>query len=311
MQVAVGLLRDSAGRVLVGRRGSDGHLPGVREFPGGKLAVGECARDALVREMREELGIGVLAAVRILTIEHDYSDRAVVLHVYRVDVWNGEVHANEGQVLEWTDPHRLDAACFPAASQAIVNAARLPHFYLISPEPAAGTAIGATVEQVDRRLARGGIGLLQIRAPRLQQAAFLDYARALMDSAAGHGVGVLVNAPRSWLDHLPPAGWHLSERRLLSLAARPHCAGWLAASVHDRRSLERAMALPVDFVVAGPVKATLTHPEARPLGLRGFAELCARASCPVFALGGLVPGDLRSVQEIGAQGVAAIRGLMD
>jgi 8-oxo-dGTP diphosphatase len=310
VEVAVGLLRDGAGRVLVGRRGSDVHLPGLQEFPGGKLAVGEGARDALARELREELGIDVLAAFEILTIAHDYPDRSVLLHVYRVHAWSGVIEAREGQVLEWVDPDRLDAGDFPVASKAIVNAARLPDFYLISPDPAAVGAIDAEVERVDRRLARGGIGLLQIRAPGLQPAAFLDYARALMQSAARHGVATLINAPQSLLDRLPPTGWHLTERRLLSLSARPRCAGWLAASVHDRETLMRAMALPVDFVVAGPVKPTLTHPGARPLGLQGFADLRARASCPVFALGGLTPGDLRAVHEIGAQGIAAIRGLL-
>lgn len=311
MEVAVGLLRDSAGRVLVGRRGAHGHLPGLLEFPGGKCAAGENAHDALVRELREELGVDVLAAVGILTIVHDYPDRSVALQVYRVDAWHGEVDAREGQELEWAEPRSLDAAHFPAASRAIVNAARLPDFYLISPEPSTDAEIGAEVERVDRRLARGGIGLLQIRAPRLQREAFLDYAHALMDSAVRHGVETLINAPQSWLDSLPPAGWHLTERRLLSLSARPHCAGWLAASVHDRGALERAMALPVDFVVVGPVKPTRTHPGAPTLGLQGFADLCARASCPVFALGGLASRDLRSVREIGAQGIAAIRGLLD
>ena len=309
--MAVGLLRDGAGRVLVGRRSADGHLPNLQEFPGGKCAAGEGAHDALVRELREELGIDVLAGFEILTIAHDYPDRSVLLRVYRVHAWKGEVEAREGQVLDWVDPGLLDAAGFPAASRAIVNAARLPDFYLISPEPTGVRAIDSEVERVERRLARGGIGLLQIRAPGLKRSAFLEYAVALMDSATRHGVATLVNAPRDWLDSLPPAGWHLTERRLMSLSERPYCPGWLAASIHDRRGLERAMALPVDFVVAGPVKPTLTHPGVRPLGLQGFAGLRAGASCPVYALGGLTSHDLRAVQETGAQGIAAIRGLLE
>jgi 8-oxo-dGTP diphosphatase len=69
--------------------------------------------------------------------------------------------------------------------------------------------------------------------------------------------------------------------------------------------------LPVDFVVAGPVERTQTHPAAQPIGVAGLAALCARSSCPVFALGGLSPRDLDRVRAAGAQGVAGISGLLD
>ncbi len=310
--MAIGLLRDRAGRVLISRRGADVHLPGLWEFPGGKCDPGEGGRAALQRELREELGIEVLAATEILVIAHAYPDRSVELRVFRVEAWRGQVTPREGQSLQWVEPRALVRFAFPEASRAIVNAARLPEFYLISPEPQSAAQIDIEVRRIDRRLARGGIGLLQIRAPGLEQAPFLEYAHALLACAQRHGVEVLVNAPHAWLDGLPPTiGWHLSERRLWSLSARPDCAGWLAASVHDRGALDRAMALPVDFVVVGPVQRTLTHPEAPPLGFQGFADLRAGAACPVFALGGLGPVDLPAVKAAGGQGIAAIRGLLD
>lgn len=312
VRVAIGLLRDSAGRVLISLRAADVHLAGMWEFPGGKCEPGEPGREALQRELREELGIEVLSASEILVIPHAYPERSVELRVFRVDAWQGEVTPAEGQPTRWAAPGELLRLRFPEASRAIVNAARLPGFYLISPEPRSPREIDAEVRRIDRRLARGGIGLLQIRAPGLEQAPFLDYARALLASAERHGAEVLVNAPGAWLDHLPPTvGWHLTERRLRSLSSRPGCAGWLAASVHDREGLERACSLPVDFVVAGPVLRTQTHPEAEPIGFRGFADLRARAACPVFALGGLTPAHLPMVREAGGQGIAAIRGLLD
>jgi 8-oxo-dGTP diphosphatase len=309
--VAIGLLRDPAGRVLVSRRADGVHLPGLWEFPGGKRAAGETAQEGLARELREELGITVLSSTEILVIRHDYPGRPVELRVFRVDAWRGDVLAREGQPLRWVEPGELGGLDFPAASRPIVNAARLPELYLISPEPRSAAEIDAEVRRVDRRLDRGGIGLLQVRAPGLEKEDFLRYARALMAAAERHGVETLVNAPRSWLDALPPAGWHLTERRLRSLRARPRRDGWLAASVHDSKGLELAMALPVDFVVAGPVRRTLTHPGAHPLGLQGFAELRAQAGCPVFALGGLTRDDLPALRGVGAQGIAAIRGLLD
>lgn len=310
--MAIGLLRDRAGRVLISRRAADVHLPGLWEFPGGKCDPGETGRAALQRELREELGIEVLAATEILVIPHDYPDRSVELRVFRVDAWRGQAAPGERQALRWVEPRALVQFTLPGASRAIINAARLPEFYLISPEPPSAAEIDIEVRRINRRLARGGIGLLQIRAPGLEQASFMEYAEALLVCAERHGVEVLVNAPRSWLDGLPaPTGWHLSERRLLTLSERPDCAGWLAASVHNREALDRAMALPVDFVVAGPVQRTQTHPEAQPLGFQGFADLRAQAACPVFALGGLGPFDLPAVKAAGGQGIAAIRGLLE
>ena len=311
MRVAVGLLRDAAGRVLISRRASHVHLSGLWEFPGGKCAPGESARGTLDRELREELGVEVTAATRILTIPHDYPERRVELAVFRVDAWSGQPRPREAQPLHWAEPAELAGLPFPEANRAIVNAARLPAFYLISPDPDSAAAVEPEAHRVARRLARGDIRLLQIRAPALGQPAFLDYARRLIDAAARHRVEVLLNAPDAWRAALPHAGCHLPERQLRALATRPHSEGWVAASVHDLDGLERAMALPVDFVVAGPVERTQTHPGARPIGLPGLASLCERASCPVFALGGLGCGDLRRMRAVGAQGIAGIRGLLD
>jgi 8-oxo-dGTP diphosphatase len=310
IRVAVGLLRDPAGRVLVTRRSARAHLGGLWEFPGGKASPGESSREALDRELREELGIGVLAATEILTIPHRYPDRSVLLQVFRVPRWTGTIAAREGQPLRWSGAEDLAALAFPEASRAIVNAARLPAIYLVSPEPRTHAGIGDCVRQVERGLAAGGIRLLQVRAPGLERGPFLDYAQGLLEVAQRYRAEVLVNAPLDWLGALPAVGWHLSEQRLRSMSTRPERGGWLAASVHDREGLQRAMALPVDFVVLGPVRPTRTHPGAQPLGMRGFAALRRGASCPVFALGGMAPDDLPAAQARGAQGIAAIRGLL-
>lgn len=297
--------------MLISRRRADAHLPGLWEFPGGKCAAEEPARAALDRELREELGVEVRQATQILSIPHDYPGCRLELLVFRVDAWAGRPQAREAQPLRWAAPGELAGLPFPDASRAIVNAARLPVFYLISPDPASGGERTEAVRRVSRRLAQGDIRLLQIRAPRLGQDEFLDYARQLMDAAAQRSVQVLVNAPDAWRMQLPPAGCHLPERRLRTQISRLQCDGWLAASVHDLDGLQRASALPVDFVVAGPVEPTGTHPDARPIGVDAFGVLCAQASCPVFALGGLGPRDLERVRQVGAQGVAGISGLLE
>ena len=118
--VAVGVLIDDEGRVLVSRRAADAHQGGLWEFPGGKVEVDESVSDALSRELREELGIQIGASERLMTIEHDYGDKKVKLDVHRIKSWQGEARGLEGQPLAWQLPVDLSQWSFPAADTPIL-----------------------------------------------------------------------------------------------------------------------------------------------------------------------------------------------
>lgn len=311
LEVAVGLIQDDAGRILIARRRPDQPLGGLREFPGGKLEPGETADVALRRELHEELGLRVQQAVPCLAIEHAYPDVTVRLRVFRVEAWSGTPVGREGQSLGWHDPAGLHSDEFPPASRAILNAARLPRRYLVTPSPATYGDILAIVEQVDAALRRGDIGLVQVRAPRLGCEGYREFLCRIRAVAERSGTDVLANAPPEWLAGLPPVGIHLPERRWRVLNGRPAVAGWIAASVHDAEGLRRAAALGVDFVVVSPVAATSSHPEAVVLGWDGLRALIAEAPVPVYALGGMDRAALPQARAVGAQGVAAIRGLLE
>jgi 8-oxo-dGTP diphosphatase len=76
-------------------------MAGFWEFPGGKRQPREAPLAALKRELDEELGIDVLEAEPLLELVHDYPDKRVLLDVWRVLRYDGEVAAREGQVLRW------------------------------------------------------------------------------------------------------------------------------------------------------------------------------------------------------------------
>ena len=118
--VAVGVLIDNDGRVLVSRRAADAHQGGLWEFPGGKVEVDESVSGALSRELREELGIQIGASERLMTIEHDYGDKKVKLDVHRIKSWQGEARGLEGQPLAWQLPVDLRQWSFPAANAPIL-----------------------------------------------------------------------------------------------------------------------------------------------------------------------------------------------
>lgn len=110
----VGLIAGEGGRWLVNQRRPGTDLAGYWEFPGGKLAAGEEPFDALRRELAEELGIEVLAAEPFIRLVHDYPAKRVLLDVWRIDRYRGEVKACEGQALAW-----LPAAELPTAVELL------------------------------------------------------------------------------------------------------------------------------------------------------------------------------------------------
>ncbi|MBT7312638.1 MAG: 8-oxo-dGTP diphosphatase MutT [Halieaceae bacterium] len=119
--VAVGILIDPQGRVLITRRAPQTHQGGLWEFPGGKVEPGETIVDALARELKEELGVTVLISEPFMTLDHDYGDQCVCLAVHRVTSWRGEPSGMEGQPLAWEQPANLTDWPFPAANQPILT----------------------------------------------------------------------------------------------------------------------------------------------------------------------------------------------
>jgi 8-oxo-dGTP diphosphatase len=115
ISVAAGVLLDADGRVLVAQRHAGGHQGGWWEFPGGKINERESAYEALVRELREELTITVTGAEPLLVHTHEYPERTVVLHFFRVSAFAGTPVGAEGQPIKWLAIDRLaDEGLLPA-----------------------------------------------------------------------------------------------------------------------------------------------------------------------------------------------------
>jgi 8-oxo-dGTP diphosphatase len=118
--VAVGIVADTSGAILIARRPDHAHQGGRWEFPGGKVEAAETVATALQRELHEELGITVQAAEPWLQVRHAYPDKTVLLDVWRVTAWRGELHGREGQPLRWASPAELANFAFPAADAPII-----------------------------------------------------------------------------------------------------------------------------------------------------------------------------------------------
>lgn len=124
IHVAVGVILDNEDKVLITRRAADSHQGGLWEFPGGKVEPGESLRQALSRELWEELGIAVERTEPLIDIHHDYGDKRVRLEVHLVRHFSGEARGLEGQPLAWVSQAQLDGYRFPDANGPIVDALR-------------------------------------------------------------------------------------------------------------------------------------------------------------------------------------------
>ena len=121
IEVAVGIIFNDNGQVLLSQRPEHVHQGGRWEFPGGKRESNETMAAALHRELAEELGIDVLAARPLLTVNHRYSDRQVVLDVWQVEHYLGEPTGREGQPLVWVALTELADWSLPAADRPIIE----------------------------------------------------------------------------------------------------------------------------------------------------------------------------------------------
>ena len=119
--VAVGLVFNKRGELLIQRRKEDGLLGGLWEFPGGKREMGESLEAACRRELREEVGIEVDVEAPFGRIDHAYSHFKITLHAFRCRLQSGTPTAQEGQPLCWIAPDALDQYAFPRANRRLIE----------------------------------------------------------------------------------------------------------------------------------------------------------------------------------------------
>ena len=300
VRVAAAVILRPDGDVLLAQRPAGKAYAGYWEFPGGKLEPGETPRDALGRELQEELGITVVRASPWLVQRYVYPHAHVELHFFRVFEWRGEPHGHDNQALAWQTPGRFDVEPLLPANTTVLRALRLPPLYGIT--MASDVGEDAFLARARAALA-GGLTLVQFREKDWTEARQRSLCTALVALADAHDARVLLNGSAENARAWGCAGVHWTSAALAAASERPRdlvCA----ASCHTREDLAHAGRLALDFAVLGPVLPTPTHPDAVPLGWERFAAIAVETTLPVYALGGLARTDLDVAIACGAHGVA-------
>lgn len=292
VNVAVGVIYNVTGEVLISYRDAKQHQGDKWEFPGGKIEMNETPSQALIRELQEEVGITAISIEPLIKLTHDYGDKCVCLHVMSVHSFTGDAHGKEGQPIQWVPPACIKAEHFPAANKAIIDAINLPKVVVIT--------------DCNRAIPKNEMGIF--RAPQLSHSAFIQASRMFI-SANPNAIKVLNTTVARWkeLGVDQQVGLHLSSMEAKEYQSRP--VGdevLLGMSCHNINELMLAAKLQMNYVLLSPVLKTTSHPDAEGLGWLAFSKLAELACMPVYALGGLSRVDLAIAQKNGAQGVAGI-----
>ena len=299
-EVAAAVIERPDGMFLLAQRPEGKPYSGYWEFPGGKIEPTEDVRAALARELKEELGIEVREATPWITRVYAYTHATVRLHFWRVTRWEGEPQRLEDQDLKWQRVEAPDVSPMLPANAPVLAALALPAVMIVS--DASRMGIDAWIGALSQRALDGKV-LIQIREKSMDKQKLQHVLSRALARVSPSGSRCVVNSDCGSLPQCD--GVHLTSRALMAAAARP-AGSLVGASCHDARELDKAAELGLDYVVVGPVNATASHPDARPLGWDAFERLVAERPMPAYAIGGLKRGDLPEARRRGAHGIALL-----
>jgi 8-oxo-dGTP diphosphatase len=304
LTVVAAAVIERGGKVLLAQRPPGKVYAGYWEFPGGKLEPDETPHDALVRELREELGLRVRDASPWLVQRYVYPHAHVERHFFRVRAFDGEPVGHDGQAFAWQDPLASDVAPLLPANTRVLDALRLPSIYGITYATDVGEDV--FVARMEHAFAQG-LRLVQVREKPWDRARVGEFVARVLPLGRSVGARVLVNADEELARMSGADGVHWTSTQLAAATSRPNDL-IVGASCHTAVDVMHASDLDVDFVVLGPVRPTPSHVDASPLGWDGCARAIAGTRVPVFALGGLTSADRDTAIARGAHGIAMRRG---
>ena len=307
IHIVIGILKNNRGQVLLAKRHSDVHQGGLWEFPGGKMENNETVDTALNREIYEELGTKILQYRPLIKLNYDYPERKVLLDVWLINQWQGEIFGREGQSVEWIYIQDLNGKKFPPANESIVKALQFPSLYLICPGPVSD--MNSYLDKIEK-LVKTGANIIQLRCREriFKENPFI--IDQISEICSRYDTRLLLNSSPANVLVRKAQGVHLSSARLLQLNERPLDSKYIvAASCHNMNEIIHAGKLGLDFAVLSPVEKTSSHPHAIPLGWEKFESIVENAVIPVYALGGMKSVLLKKSWEHGAQGLAILSGV--
>ena len=119
--ISIAIVKNEQQQFLITRRQPGQHLAGKWEFPGGKVEAGESLEIAMIRELKEEVGLTAIDYTLFDSLVFQYDQLELSLNFYLVNHFTGEAKGLEGQELEWVSLAELDNYEFPRANVSVIK----------------------------------------------------------------------------------------------------------------------------------------------------------------------------------------------
>lgn len=123
-EIAVGLILNPNGELLISLRPDNGMLGGLWEFPGGKKEAHESLKETVARELKEELGIDVEVLGKMKELKHAYSHFKITMHAYWCTIRNGTPEPISSKCIKWVTLEEISQYPFPKANTTIIDELR-------------------------------------------------------------------------------------------------------------------------------------------------------------------------------------------
>jgi thiamine-phosphate pyrophosphorylase len=176
--------------------------------------------------------------------------------------------------------------------------------YFVTPDGAEDALVLAAL--------RGGASIVQLRDKTASDDAMIAQARRLLPACRAAGVPLVINDRLNVALAAGADGLHIGQGDGDPAAARTALGAGrlLGLSIETEAQLAAIPSGSVDYIGAGPVRATATKPDAAaPLGLDGLARIAARAPVPTVAIGGICLGDVPALKAAGCAGLAVVSAI--
>jgi 8-oxo-dGTP diphosphatase len=307
IKVAVGILRNNKQQILISKRQNHQFMPDFWELPGGKIKQGELPKQAIIRELKEELGIVVTHLSAHKNITHQYPDRLIKLSIFNINQYQQTPRGIEGQDIIWSDIDNLANFKLLPTMKIFINSITLPNKYWIT--PALNHQSDDWMKKFDEKINQG-ISLIQLRSKTPLNSHFIA---ELYSKCQQHNIKLLLNIIDKSFNENYCDGWHITTAEMLALNKNPILKKSsttkpkiLGVSTHCLKEALMAQNLGADFIVISPIQATQTHPNATPLGWKTAQEVAKKINIPVYFLGGMGLKDLNKALKLNAQGIAGV-----
>lgn len=293
LDVAVAVVRNAQGHVLLAERTPRQVSAGFWELPGGKVDAGETPLAAARRELLEEVGLHADALSPWCEYEHRFPTRRLRLHFFQVTRWHGEARGREGQRVEWADARHPPLPLLPSNVRVLAQLSLPP--LLVRVELVHGCDAWAACAAAAAAMPAGADMLLA--APCLPAGQRVQLGRRLAAVLRPRNARLLLSGGVADARQAGLPDICSDDAELSRLPARPAARAWIVEAA-DGQALARAQALGADAAIIPAARGGAGAPDWQ--FVRRTTE---QARLPCYVAGALVVADGAVAREAGAAGI--------